>query len=387
MRELSQSALQLYGILERYAAVSVYKFGLDYCWPGQVKLAEELGRTTRHVRRLLRELERAGCLKVRRPNRQKSARYYLAARPSGFPAMSAQEVPDRTLASQMSARNGPERTFLPSKCPVGSGHSCPVSPPAPLEESISKQQQPAAAAENLLIPIAAELLYGAGLSRSDAEHRAGENPALGIVAAEYFRELQGRKGRQPPQIGLLVRFLQQPLERDFERLSEAPTAPLTAREDAYRVWHPPRDSTWYRRRRAVESQGERRKRQQAQAAAEAERRARDIAERQRNERLWAALPADEAAAIRAAVQAEYRLPAPPDPALCHGWLNRWLQAQADRERYELYGPDDVARFERHAAAAYPVFFASERTRIAAVLMAADYIERQDRRERRPAEAR
>ena len=47
-----------------YAMLLKYAWGDDACFPGQVKLAEDMGSTDRSVRTYLKELETAGALEV-----------------------------------------------------------------------------------------------------------------------------------------------------------------------------------------------------------------------------------------------------------------------------------------------------------------------------------
>jgi Helix-turn-helix domain len=47
-----------------YAMLLKYAWGDDACFPGQVKLADDMGATDRSVRTYLKELEAAGALEV-----------------------------------------------------------------------------------------------------------------------------------------------------------------------------------------------------------------------------------------------------------------------------------------------------------------------------------
>ena len=60
-----------------YAMLLKYAWGDDACFPGQVKLAEEMGGGERSVRRYLDELERAGFLEIEQRGLGKTNFYRL----------------------------------------------------------------------------------------------------------------------------------------------------------------------------------------------------------------------------------------------------------------------------------------------------------------------
>ncbi len=55
-----------------------YSFQKDYCWPSQETLGKDLGRTPRHVRNLLKELERAGLIDPERLGWNRTNTYKLS---------------------------------------------------------------------------------------------------------------------------------------------------------------------------------------------------------------------------------------------------------------------------------------------------------------------
>src|ERR1700730_12402483 len=60
-----------------YAMLLKYAWGDDACFPGQVKLAEDMGATDRSVRTYLEELEAAGILEINQRGLGKTNLYRL----------------------------------------------------------------------------------------------------------------------------------------------------------------------------------------------------------------------------------------------------------------------------------------------------------------------
>lgn len=71
---ISFQARELFRILRNYLRSSTRR-GKDFCWPGQAKLAEHLGRSIRSVQYYLGELEEVGLIKIVRT--VQGNRYYL----------------------------------------------------------------------------------------------------------------------------------------------------------------------------------------------------------------------------------------------------------------------------------------------------------------------
>jgi hypothetical protein len=68
-----------------YAMLLKYAWGNDACFPGQVKLAEDMGSTDRSVRTYLKELEATGALEVvqRGLGKTNVYRLYLTVKKNG----------------------------------------------------------------------------------------------------------------------------------------------------------------------------------------------------------------------------------------------------------------------------------------------------------------
>lgn len=60
-----------------YAMLLKYAWGDDACYPGQAKLAKDMGSGERSVRRYLEELEKAGFLEIRQRGLGKTNLYRL----------------------------------------------------------------------------------------------------------------------------------------------------------------------------------------------------------------------------------------------------------------------------------------------------------------------
>ncbi|HZP75421.1 MAG TPA: helix-turn-helix domain-containing protein [Pseudolabrys sp.] len=67
-----------------YAMLLKYAWGEDACFPGQVKLAEDMGATDRSVRTYLKELETAELLEIKQRGLGKTNLYrlHLTVKPS-----------------------------------------------------------------------------------------------------------------------------------------------------------------------------------------------------------------------------------------------------------------------------------------------------------------
>src|ERR1700751_485988 len=70
-----------------YAMLLKYAWGDDACFPGQVKLAEDMGATDRSVRTYLKELETAELLEITQRGLGKTNLYrlHLTVKPKTFP--------------------------------------------------------------------------------------------------------------------------------------------------------------------------------------------------------------------------------------------------------------------------------------------------------------
>src|SRR3954447_20461368 len=80
MKELSVGAKLAYAMLLKYA------WGDDACFPGQLKLAEDMGAGERSVRTYLKELERANILEIAQRGLGKTnlyKRFLTIEKPSG----------------------------------------------------------------------------------------------------------------------------------------------------------------------------------------------------------------------------------------------------------------------------------------------------------------
>lgn len=64
-----------------YAALLMYSWQNDYCFPGQATLAEDIGSTDRSVRTYIKELEREGFLTVKKRGLGKTNIYELSLKP------------------------------------------------------------------------------------------------------------------------------------------------------------------------------------------------------------------------------------------------------------------------------------------------------------------
>lgn len=60
-----------------YAMLLSYAWQNDYCFPGQTRLASDIGVTDRSVRTYLKELEEKGLLKIKQQGQGKPNMYYL----------------------------------------------------------------------------------------------------------------------------------------------------------------------------------------------------------------------------------------------------------------------------------------------------------------------
>lgn len=99
LSRLPSDAIVLYTLLRHYARQD------GCCFPGQLRLADHLGVTERHVRRLLMVLAGVKLISWERPDRNTTNLYWLEPLADALPRL----VPDRTVES------GPDRT-------VESGH-------------------------------------------------------------------------------------------------------------------------------------------------------------------------------------------------------------------------------------------------------------------------
>ena len=77
-----------------FAMLLSYAWQNDFCFPGQRRLAEDLGLNERSVRRHLKSLEANGLLNIKRRGLGKTNIYELDLKPPGFRAR-----PDRTKMS------------------------------------------------------------------------------------------------------------------------------------------------------------------------------------------------------------------------------------------------------------------------------------------------
>ncbi len=68
-----------------YAMLLKYAWQDDYCFPGQERLAEDIGVTKRSVVTFTKELEKANFIKVKRRGQGKSNLYELNLKPRGKP--------------------------------------------------------------------------------------------------------------------------------------------------------------------------------------------------------------------------------------------------------------------------------------------------------------
>lgn len=77
-----------------FAMLLSYAWQNDYCFPGQVRLAEDLGLHERNVRRHLKTLELNGLLTIQRRGQGKTNVYELNLKPSKlWPAQTGQKRP------------------------------------------------------------------------------------------------------------------------------------------------------------------------------------------------------------------------------------------------------------------------------------------------------
>ncbi len=63
-----------------YAMLLSYAWHDDYCYPGQERLAEDIGISDRSVRTHLKELEEKGLIKVKQQGHMKTNHYHLDLR-------------------------------------------------------------------------------------------------------------------------------------------------------------------------------------------------------------------------------------------------------------------------------------------------------------------
>ena len=77
-----------------FAMLLSYAWQNDYCFPGQIRLAEDLGLHERNVRRHLKTLELNGLLTIQRRGQGKTNIYELNLKPSKlWPAQTGQKRP------------------------------------------------------------------------------------------------------------------------------------------------------------------------------------------------------------------------------------------------------------------------------------------------------
>ena len=75
-----------------YAMLLSYAWQNDYCFPGQQRLADDMGVTDRSVRTYLQELEKKGFLKIKRQGQGRTNMYELR-RPSRLRPSEQQSCP------------------------------------------------------------------------------------------------------------------------------------------------------------------------------------------------------------------------------------------------------------------------------------------------------
>ena len=297
-RRLSMGALHLLRILKDYAR------GKNYCWPGQTRLAQMLGRSERMIRRYIRELESAGVISVLQTGCNRTNRYipdHQRAPISG---------PDRTPMS------GPDRTPMsgPDRTPISGPDRTPISGPEGerhyvlnLEEGNSSSSKPEAAAAAVApslpkpkqLAAALDALKTLGVKTTAVAPMASADPELACVAAAWLKR-RLVDSREPPIRNVTrfaIRLLQHPQTYSFERGPDGAWQPPDAEDGTLR--NLARDEAVAKKRSADEEVRRR--------AAETERWYRHYRD------VWDKLPAEEREAIRTGVIANAPLLVGKDP--------------------------------------------------------------------------
>lgn len=84
-----------------FAMLLSYAWQNDFCFPGQARLAEDLGLSDRSVRTNLKSLEANGLLRIKRRGQGKTNIYELDLKPPGFVSLDRKKTSglDRKAAS------------------------------------------------------------------------------------------------------------------------------------------------------------------------------------------------------------------------------------------------------------------------------------------------
>jgi hypothetical protein len=190
---------------------------------------------------------------------------------------------------------------------------------APLEGELKtniSSSEDAAAAKNArtenaprqLTPKALQALAGANVWKSFREREANSRPALCLIAAMRFAEVQRidskRFGAAAKQPSWLRRLIEDP--HDIERLDGlAVSDPEPPTDDPFQIWRPPSHwgcaSEYHRFRARLSADQDRAARAQGNVDARQEERLaceRDKANRRRLAAIWDGLGVDQQAAIR-----------------------------------------------------------------------------------------
>jgi DNA-binding transcriptional ArsR family regulator len=220
---LSDGAVRLYWLLIDHA------FGTTESWPGEVRLAQILGRDERTIRRHLHELEDAGHISSRRVGRRNHYTLNTLA-PCG--AAETDLVQHRT---KMSGIPDQHRT------PVSGQHRTKMSDESLLEEELPSSSAAAAdqkrktetksTADEAQVGATADGLKRAGVPLGLAKRLAARNPALAAAVAAWLPvRLSRPKGGPITSIaGFVCDVFNDPGKYEF-------------RQDDSGAWHPPRET-------------------------------------------------------------------------------------------------------------------------------------------------
>ena len=195
-----------------YALILSYAWRQDRAWPGQARLAEDLGASERSIRSWLAELQAHGLLTITRRGRNLSNVYWLEPLTESPQDTVRQELPVGSANAAV-----PDRQHLPTnntqakKNSLNNMQPTATALPAPTSESSREQERLAARLASLGVTkrAATQLVtkYGAEACLRQCEwlpHRQARDPAAVLVKAiqeQWAAPAALEQGRAVPSRG------------------------------------------------------------------------------------------------------------------------------------------------------------------------------------------